>query len=43
MLDLIIGFVLGVAACLLVQRFLPAKWSKFTDEANEELDKQLKK
>lgn len=41
MFSALIGFVAGVASALLAQRFLPAKWSKLTKEANDEIDKQL--
>lgn len=34
-----LAFVLGVAACLLVQRFLPSKWQKLTSEADKVIDK----
>jgi multisubunit Na+/H+ antiporter MnhE subunit len=41
MFELLIGFVVGVAASLLVQRFFPSKWFKLTATANKEIDKRL--
>jgi uncharacterized membrane-anchored protein YhcB (DUF1043 family) len=37
-MELLIGIVIGVAASLLAQRFLPAKWKKLTERANEKID-----
>jgi uncharacterized membrane-anchored protein YhcB (DUF1043 family) len=36
----IIGLVVGVALCLLVQKFIPAKWSKLTAEADKVIDQK---
>lgn len=42
-MDTIIGIVIGIAACLLVQRFSPATWAKLTSKANKAIDEKIEK
>jgi uncharacterized membrane protein YccC len=41
--DTIIGIVIGIAACLLAQRFSPATWDKLTRKADKIIDEKIEK
>ncbi len=42
-MELLFGIVIGLVAGLLIQRFLPVVWAKWTQKANKAIDEKIQK